>query len=466
MESNNKKEPTIRISYDELQAFMMVPILPTNENYRLDELLAVISKRGIRYGIKQDVLLSIINGRVFGREVLIAEGTPKVDGEDGFYQYNFNVDFNKKPKVREDGSVDYWSIHAIETVEEGQVIAIYNPPIEGKNGMSVTGKTLLCKRGRPMPPLSGRGFERSEDGKVYTASMSGKIEFKNNRIMISSVYEVYGNVDIQTGNIDFRGDVIIHGNVLTGATIKATGSITVDGTSEGCVIDAGKDIILRGGMVGGDRAHIKAQGNIFAKFIEYSTVEAQGFIEADSAMNSTIISYDKIFFNGRRASVVGGRVIGCGGVEANNFGNEAEVKTEISVGVTTNILEKHFKYKQLLDETESMLDKVNFCIEEFDNQAREKNLDLRQDERRVALLRTRIMKQAEQTTYRDELARINSIIDRSRGSTVKVYRNVYPGVEVHINELNLRIPTRQTSVEFIERNSKILPVSIAGEMYI
>ena len=76
------------------------------------------------------------------------------------------------------------------------------------------------------------------------------------------------------------------------------------------------------------------------------------------------------------------------------------------------------------------------------------------------------MKQAEQTTYRDELARINCIIDRSRGSTVKVYRNVYPGVEVHINELNLRIPTRQTSVEFIDRNSKILPVSIAGEMYI
>ena len=68
MESNNKKEPTIRISYDELQAFMMVPILPTDENYRLDELLAVISKRGIRYGVKQDVLLSIINGRVFGRE--------------------------------------------------------------------------------------------------------------------------------------------------------------------------------------------------------------------------------------------------------------------------------------------------------------------------------------------------------------------------------------------------------------
>lgn len=459
-----KKEPTIRISYDELQAFMMVPILPAGQSYRLDEIMAVINKRGIRYGIKQETLLSIVNDKIYGREVLIAEGIPKIDGEDGFYQFNFNVDFNKKPKIREDGTVDYWSIHAIEIVEEGQVIAIYNPPVDGKNGMTVTGKTLLCKRGRPLPPLSGRGFDRSDDSRVYTANTSGKIEFKNNRVMISTVYEVYGNVDLQTGNIDFRGDVIIHGNVLTGAIIKATGSITIDGTSEGCVLDAGKDIILRGGMIGGDRANIRAKGNIFAKFIEYSTVEADGYIEADSAMNSKIISYDKIFFNGRRATVVGGQVVGCGGVEANNFGNEVEVKTEISVGVTTALLEKSFKYQQMLEDAESLLDKVNFCIDEFDQQAREKGLDLRQDERRVALLRTRITKQAEMATYREELARISSIIERSRTSTIKVYRDVYPGVEVQINDLRLKVPTHHKSVEFIERTGKIIPISIAGDM--
>ena len=33
----------------------------------------------------------------------------------------------------------------------------------------------------------------------------------------------------------------------------------------------------------------------------------------------------------------------------------AEVKTEISVGVTTNILEKHFKFQKLLEESQSVL---------------------------------------------------------------------------------------------------------------
>lgn len=465
MADNTKKLPTVRISYDELYAFMMVPILQANEHYTLEDLTEVLKARGIRFGIKQDVLEAIIEGGEYGHEVLVAEGTPKVDGADGFFQFNFNVDFNNKPKVREDGSVDYWSIHAIETVEEGQVIAIYNPPFDGTNGMSVTGKALVAKKGRPLPPLSGRGFERSEDGKVYTATESGKIEYRNNRVMITSVHEVYGNVDLQTGNIDFRGDVLIHGNVMTGASIKATGSITIDGTSEGCYIEAGKDIILRGGMIGGEKAQIKCKGNLVAKFIEYSTVEVDGYIEADSAMNSTIISYDKIYFTGRRASIVGGQVIGCGGVEANNFGNEAEVKTQISVGVTTKILERLYKFQQLLEDAETLLDKVNFCINEFDQKAKERNIDMRQDERRVALLRTRITKQAEVSTYKDELSKINSIIDRSRGSTIKVLQHVYPGVEIMINDLRLKVPRKHKAVEFIERNSKIIPVLLSDDGY-
>lgn len=458
------KEPTVRISYDELQAYISVPAKTTEERYRVDELISVLNKHNVHYGIKQEALLSIINDKIYGREVLVAEGIPKEDGVDGFYQFNFNANFNSKPELREDGSVDYWSIHAIEVVEEGQVIAIYNEPVEGKNGVSVKGKPLNGKRGRPLSPLVGRGFSKSEDGKVYTANISGKIEFNHNRIMISNVHEVYGNVDMMSGNINFRGDVIIHGNVTTGSTIKASGSITVDGTSEGCILDAGKDIILRGGMIGGERAQIRAKGNIVARFIEYSTVEADGFIEADSAMNSTIISYDKIFFNGRKASVVGGHIYGCGGVELNNLGNEVEIATEISVGVTDKILERMLTVKNLLEECESMLEKVNFCIEEFDEQAREKGLDLRQDDRRVALLRTRIAKQADLASYREEMSKIEAIMERSRGASVKVYDKVYPGVKVHINDLHAKVKEYQESVEFVVRSDKLVMMSIAKEI--
>jgi uncharacterized protein (DUF342 family) len=74
--------------------------------------------------------------------------------------------------------------------------------------MSVKGKLLVAKRGRPLPPLSGKGFERSEDNKTYTCTMNGKIEMQNNRILISDVHEVHGDVGLKTGNIDFDGGIM------------------------------------------------------------------------------------------------------------------------------------------------------------------------------------------------------------------------------------------------------------------
>lgn len=462
MDFVEKAEPVVRISYDELQAFLRVPMLPMGEKYKVSELMNILNKFGIKYGIKQEALLSIANDGLMGVEILVAEGIQKVDGIDAYYKYNFNVDFNNKPTVREDGTVDYWSVHTIEIVQAGQIIAEYVPPVDGKNGMTVTGKTVLCKRGKPLPPITGKGFDRSPDNMVYTANVAGKIEFVNNRIMISNIYEVPGDVDLQTGNIDFRGDVVVHGNVLTGAMIKATGNITIDGTAEGCIIDAGKDVIIRGGMIGGDRALIKSNGNVSAKFIEYAKVEAEGSIETDSAINSNIMSNDKIIFNGKHAAVVGGHISGCGGIEAKNLGNEVEAKTVISAGVNAMIMEKSISCRRQIGEIEDILEKVNLCITEFDQKAKEKNVDLSKDERRVGLFRTRISKQAELATLRDELTRLEAIMERSKGATVKAFNTVYPGVEIRINEIPMRINSKRVYTEFVQREDTIVPLALMG----
>lgn len=83
--------------------------------------------------------------------------------------------------------------------------------------------------------------------------MDGKIDIENDKIRIQPIYEVSGDANLTTGSIDFTGDIVIHGSVESGVTIKATGSITIDGNVEACNLEAGKDIILRSGMVGGTR---------------------------------------------------------------------------------------------------------------------------------------------------------------------------------------------------------------------
>ena len=56
--------------------------------------------------------------------------------------------------------------------------------------------------------------------KIYAES-GGRPEFKDNRLTISSIYEIKNDVCFETGNIDFDGHVVVHGSVLDDFSIEA-----------------------------------------------------------------------------------------------------------------------------------------------------------------------------------------------------------------------------------------------------
>lgn len=462
MEAGNivRRKPQVKISYDEMSAYVTLPMRNVGDEYTVGEVMDALSENRVTYGIKQDKILEMISQRTYGREILVAEGRPVVNGTDASFEFNFDTDLHKRPLVRENGTVDYWSIHAIEVVKEGQVIATYIDPVDGTNGMSVRGKEIIARKGRPLPPLTGKGFERSEDNRTYTATVSGKIEKNKNRITILPVYEVNGDADVNVGNIDFRGDVIIHGNVCSGEKIKCSGSLTIDGVSEGCTMEAGKDIILRGGVVGAEKTRILAKGNIMAKFIEYAHVEAEGFIEADSAMNSEIISYDKLYFHGNPGSVVGGNVFGCAGVEADCLGNSTEIKTEVGAGIHRKMRERKFKLEESIQESKDTIEDLEERLREFEEYAAQHNIDVTDDERRIGILKKRIERQAKLYEDMEALASLEQIKDRAKDAIIKVNKTVYPEVNISIDDINFVHRYKDANVEFyrIGENIRMLPI--------
>ena len=120
-----KREPQVRISNDEMSAYVTLPMRTVGDEYAVADVMAALSQSRVTYGIKQDKIREMVEQRNYGREVLVAEGKPLVPGRDAEFKFNFDTDLHKRPLVREDGSVDYWSIHSVEVVEEGQVIATY-----------------------------------------------------------------------------------------------------------------------------------------------------------------------------------------------------------------------------------------------------------------------------------------------------------------------------------------------------
>ncbi len=464
MQKTNGREITVRIANDDMEAYVLLARVSNQESYTAEGVIEELYRNKVTTGIDADAIERMITEHRYGREILVATGTPPVDGVDGYYQFNFNDDFNTRPTIRPDGTVDYWSVHAVELVNEGQVIAKYYEPVLGKNGVAVTGKVLLAKPGRNLPPLTGRGFERSEDNCTYTATISGKIERNKNRIIISSIYEIPGNVDFKTGNIDFRGDVLVHGNVNPGSSIRASGSVTIEGIVEACTIEAGKDIILRGGVLGGYKAVIKSKGNIYAKFMEYATVECEGFLEASSALDCTIECHDKVFLSGAHASIIGGRVYGAKGIEADTFGSSREVRTEIQAGVRREVIAKVYELRNRFKEDVELIERITEVLKQFEEAAREKNLDVSQDSRRVALLRTRIARQAQVSKTREELSKLDELMEQAKGATVRAIREVYPGVRITIDAAATTIKDYHESVEFFKRMDNVVMVSIRHEL--
>ena len=135
-----EKEPRIRICDDDMQAFLYIADELRNEYDNEEAVRQFLKQKGITHGIIEENVKEIFERRLYNREILVAEGTRPENGVDGYYEYKFNMNFSKKPKIRPDGTVDYWSIKMVETVEEGQVIAIYHKAYQGTDGMNIKGK--------------------------------------------------------------------------------------------------------------------------------------------------------------------------------------------------------------------------------------------------------------------------------------------------------------------------------------
>ncbi len=447
-------KPKIRIGPDEMSAYLLLPMPKKGEEYTIEGLEEVLRGSGVIYGVRRDVLERMVKNQIYNHEVAVAAGVPSREGVDGFFDYHFNRNPDGKPTILADGSVDYWSINKVEIVQEGQVIATYHPAVPGTDGMTVKGKTLLAKRARELPPLKGKGFTRAEDNLSYVADFDGKIELQNDRVVVSQVYEIAGNADLSVGNIDFRGDVIIHGNVCTGVSIKASGNITVDGIVEAARLWAGKDIILRGGMMGDSRSSVFCKGDLSAKFFEYTTVEVWGEIQAEVFMNCQVNCRKRITLSGKKAGIIGGQVTAIQGIEAGNLGNEVEIRTDVRVGNDVEVLRKIHALQKKIYDAEEMLAKVEKGLLEFEK-LEEAQVVQKDDPRKMQLLRVKIRDSAMLSADQAELEKLECQVADAQGCGVKVMRTVYPGVMITIDDAKYHVRDMQHLVEYKKHRGEV-----------
>ena len=120
MEDISMRGAVVRISQDSMEAYLTLQPPEAGEGYTLSELVRYIRTQRVTNGIDEAAIQEMIDGGVYMRDVCIAKGQPPVNAENGRYELHFNPDVDGKPKVKEDGSIDYWSIRTVEMVKEGK----------------------------------------------------------------------------------------------------------------------------------------------------------------------------------------------------------------------------------------------------------------------------------------------------------------------------------------------------------
>lgn len=207
--------------------------------YSEEEIIEALNSKNVVYGIIKENINKCLDKEGV-EEILIAEGIPFLPDEEDIIDIKFKGN-DLSDKISDDvQKVDFKNLHSIKEVKRGDIIAVKHNGKEGQDGVNIFGKEV--KRPKNKRKLLKVGQGALINGNTVIAGLEGKPVYKNGTFYVFPVHEVVEDVDIATGNIDFIGEVIIHGNIKEGMEVKAQGKITVDKNVAGSKLFSKSDI--------------------------------------------------------------------------------------------------------------------------------------------------------------------------------------------------------------------------------
>jgi uncharacterized protein (DUF342 family) len=222
--------------------------------------------------------------------------------------------------------------------------------------------------------------------------------------------------------------------------IQVSGDVIVDGTVESAEIDAGGDVVVRGGVIGsgesrasGDapRAKISCKGTLSARFLENVQVRAGiDVVIEEFSMHSELIAQNQVVVGKQgtqKGHIRGGRVCASSLVRAAVIGTPNGMKTRVQVGLNAAIEERLMSGRHQLDTCEKEQEKLEKLIA-FLRQHPEKNRDGMR-EKAGHTLNNLYAEMARLVDEQRDLKEALQLVDQAR---VLAQHNVYAGSEIQI----------------------------------
>ncbi|CAM4124416.1 DUF342 domain-containing protein [Shewanella aquimarina] len=353
-------EIAINLSDDKMSAEMTLTAPWGGKSLTLQDILRALKTEQISMGlskVKIEALLAKLPTLPPGESCseVFAHGKPAINGTNAIVERKVPLARERllQPQERADGTVDMRNLGEIIMVKPKDKLMIKIPATEGTKGYNVQGEPLLPIAGKDLKLTAGTGAELLEsDPNVLVATVAGQPVETKSGMQVDDVLQIK-DVDIGYGNVDFKGSVLVTGDVHEGMVVKSTGDITVMGFVDSAQLIADGDITVSKGIIGRQlkedqlSTKLSAKGQISAQFVQYSELKAEGdilvtkqLLHSHTQTAGHLIVSDA---NGRRGDLVGGVAQADKGVKAVIIGATAGTRTEVFCAMKHGELKEELK---------------------------------------------------------------------------------------------------------------------------
>lgn len=331
-ESEKKKVYTgsflLTVTEDRLSAFIN-PKEGIANGFSLEDIKELLKIKKIKSGIIDDRLIKeyLQKGPCQQKPLKIARGEAPEPAQEDKIKYFFDTNSLKIGTIKEGGVIDYKDRGEIPQIKEGNLLAEKITGRQGKPGIDVFSNSVPSPKPKNVKLRYGSGAKISEDRLKAYAKINGRPELlANGDIVVFSKYVVDGDVGLETGHVDFDGEIEVKGSIQEGFRVKG-GKLSAEEIVK-AEIDIAGDIVIFGGIIG---AKIKTRGNIRAMYIHGSEIDAMGDVAVEKELfDSKIMSSGACL--SKDGKIFSSSILAKKGIVAGEIGSDRSRHCKLTVG--------------------------------------------------------------------------------------------------------------------------------------
>lgn len=420
---------------------LLVAPINTISNITIDSIKKIIDNFGetckefVNWELVEDIYNRVFNEGEIVPPTIIAKGRPVEYQIPMYIKLKESLNIDLTPKIFESGKVDFHKINSFIMVKKGEYIADIIPEQPGKPGMNLMGQIIN-------PPIKVISYITdsintvSRGHRVFSA-MDGCLKKIGRSIIIENCLDIESDVDYNTGDIEFDGDIHICHTVREGFSLKSRDDIFIDKNLEPTNVICGANLYVQQGIWGDSKYSIQCSGLITSKHINNVYIKSKGTVYAEnSIIQSTISTLDKIVLD-RNGSIIGGKYHALNGIKTGNIGNENGIITYILLGVDYKAKEKLEIIQRNSGQIIVEMDRLQVCLH---------NAESRKERDKIKYLYNTLKNRLH--SFSNYSRTLLSNLDKNDSCKLTVFGKIYPGTFIDICHVSEKIDKIYENIEF------------------